>query len=182
MEYFLIQQDKRYANAPVLKEVFKTIDKRNICKEFCNRIARVTTFSVVPNKEINYLDFLDGQLLLVSTPLQNLFAKYQPDLLFKQVVLIDFENGHTETYWLPILERVACIGTGSKFNRDQSVLQRIVLKEAAIPDLSLFQLEGVTAPYVIVRLDLAESIMRRNFKGIKLTRLAKENLDEVKRK
>ena len=171
MEYFLMQQDTRYINTPILKNVFQTIDKKKLCPERSGELEEIITFQVVSNKDMNYIDLLDGQLLLVSAKLSALLAKYEPYLEFKTISLVDSDQGVHQLYYLPILPEVHCISTKSEFNLDRSLLKQIVLKETAIDDRSLFKLGGVATPYHIVRLDLAESILRRDFKGIKLTRL-----------
>jgi hypothetical protein len=171
MEYFLLQQDRRWINPPHLREVFNKIDKKAICLEKCNQIATEITFQVDSNNEMNYLDVLDGQLFIISSTLISLVTKYEPGMVLKTVSLIDFENGREETYWLPILEDIACLAPQSKLTIDKSILKKIVLQEATIPDLSIFRIAGVGKPYIVVRLDLAESIMRRDFQGIKLTQL-----------
>ena len=174
MEYFLLQQDTRYINVPVLKNVFQTIDKKKICLERNSELEEIMIFQVVSNQDMNYLDLIDGQLLLVSVELSALLAKYEPNLEFKTISLVDFEQGVNQLYYLPILSEVKCISAKSEFNLDRSFLKKVVLKEAEIDDRSIFKLGGVTTPYHVVRLDLAESICRRDFKGIKLTRLQLE--------
>jgi hypothetical protein len=171
MEYFLLQQDKRYINTPHLRDIFNKINKKSINLDKCNQIEAELTFQVDSNKDMNYLDLLGGQLFIVSSALMSLVAKYEPGMIFKTISLIDFENGRKETYWLPILADVACLAPQSELTIDKSFLKKIVLQEVAIPDLSIFRIAGVATPYIIVRLDLAESILRREFQGIKLTRL-----------
>lgn len=181
MEYFLVQQDRRYGHAPHLKDVFNTIDKRDLSRERCNRVPGEITFAVDSDPEMNYLDLLEGQLFMVSAKLRHLLSKYEPALVFKTISLIDYGNGRNEIYYLPILEEVDCIASQSEFNRDKSVLLKIVLNEKAIHDKPIFRLGGVATPYVVARLDLVESILRRDFEGISFTRLAVQNDYGVKR-
>jgi hypothetical protein len=182
VEYFLMRQDRRYGNTPHFKGVFSQFNMRDLCLERCNRIAEETTIEVEPNKGLQYLDLLDIQLFMVSTKLRKLLAMYEPELIFKRISIIDYSNGRNEIYWLPILEDVDCIAPQSEFNRDKSVLLKIALNEAAINDQSIFRLAGVATPYIVARLDLVESILRRDFEGIKFTRLEVQNAFGVKNK
>lgn len=172
MEYFLMTQDQRYGNTPYFKAVFSQIAPGDICLERCNRIPDETTLAIETNKGLQYLDLLDRQLFMVSTKLRKLLALYDPSMIFKRISTVNFCNGRNEIYWLPILEQVDCIAPQSEFNRDKSVLLKIVLNEEAIKDKPIFRLGGVATPYVVARLDLVESILRRDFEGITFMRLA----------
>lgn len=174
MEYFLMQQDKRYSHPPFILDVFNNIDKRHICKERFMNISPITVLYVKPDAENQYLDVLDRQMFLVSEEVKKLLEKYEPYLKFKIIALIDKENSKTTQYYLPILDKIDCLSEKSQLNLDRSVVKKIVLKEDNIGDKSIFKLDGVSTTYVIVRLDLAESILRRDFIGIKLTRVEVE--------
>lgn len=174
LEYFLLQQDRRYCNTPILKNVFNSIDKKDICIEKSSRIDDITSVFVESNKRMQYIDILDMQLFIVSEEMKALLEMYEPQMIFKTISMIDFNNQVNTLYYLPIIEEVDCISGKSVFNLDKSVLKKIVIKEENIADKSIFRLKGVDTPYIIIRLDLAESIMRRKFKGVKLTRLEKE--------
>jgi hypothetical protein len=171
-----MRQDRRYGNTPHFKGVFSQINIRDLCLERCNFIAAETTLTVEPNKDMQYLDLLDMQVFMVSAKLRKLLSLYEPEMIFKRISIVDYSNGHNEIYYLPILEDVNCIASQSEFNRDKSVLLKIVLNEAAIGDQPIFRLGGVATPYVVARLDLVESILRRDFEGISFKRLAVQNI------
>lgn len=176
-----MRQDQRYGNTPHFKEVFSQIAPQDLCPEQCNRIPAEMTLTIDTNKDLQYLDLLDLQVFMVSTKLKKLLAMYEPAMIFKRISTVNFYNGRNEIYWLPIFEAVDCIAPQSEFNRDKSVLHKIVLNETAINDKPIFRLGGVATPYVIARLDLVESILRRDFEGISFTRLAVQNDHGVKR-
>lgn len=169
MKYFLIKQDHRYINTPFILNLFERIDKRNISKEGARNIPPITVLYVKPNPDNQYTDILDRQLFLVSEKLKKLLEKYESFLEFKTMVLIDQENCKTIQYYLPIFDKIACLSEKSQLNLDKSVINKIILTESVIGDKSIFKIDGVTNTYIIIRLDIAESILRRDFKGITLT-------------
>ncbi|SNS15380.1 hypothetical protein SAMN05446037_100517 [Anaerovirgula multivorans] len=174
MEYFLIQQDKRYIHAPIILNLFNRIDRRHISKDSSTNIPRISVLYIKSNKNTQFIDLLDRQLFLLSDELKKLVEKYEPYLKFKIMQLIDAENSKTAQYHLPILDTIDCLSEKSELNRDKSIIKRAVLEEKKIEDKSIFKIGGVSSTYVAIRLDLAESILRRAFSGINLTRVEVE--------
>ncbi|MGL5085558.1 MAG: hypothetical protein ACRC68_07540, partial [Clostridium sp.] len=83
-----------------------------------------------------------------------------------QMVLLDAENGKSELYYLPALDRVDCLLEESKLNLDRSIIEKAVLDYEKIKDLSIFQIDNINSFYTVVRLDILESFLRRGAKGI----------------
>lgn len=66
MNYFLLKQDEEYTNAPVLINVFKGIDVRNINLLNAHKIDDILIFNVKCNENTEFLDILDRNLFLIS--------------------------------------------------------------------------------------------------------------------
>lgn len=126
--------------------------------------------------EENYdpLDFLDRQLLLFSDSLKETIKLYLPKLLYKKVLLVNVAQQLKEVYYLPIFDAVECLSTQCVMTPDKSVVKKLVLTEDAIRKYPLFQVKHKLETIIIARLDMAESIMRREFRGIKLQRVELE--------
>lgn len=171
MDYFLLKQDKRYKNVPVLKDVQKSIDFRNINLLNAHKIEDVTTLYVNGDENTSYLDVLDDKLYLISEDLQEILQKYAPAAIFKMVFLIDFDHDQQGNYYLPIFEEVEALSEESEFNLDKSVIKKLVLDAEKIKGKKIFKIKESDKTLIVVRLDVAESILRRDFEGICLERV-----------
>ena len=70
MEYFLLKQDERYTDTPILTEILKKIDIRNINTKRQEKIPETLIFHVKANKESVFTDVLDTQIYLISKELK----------------------------------------------------------------------------------------------------------------
>ena len=65
-DYFVLKQDERASDAPVLLDVRKQVDMRDLHRTGAHRIADTIIFQVKAEKESVFPDVLDGQLYLIS--------------------------------------------------------------------------------------------------------------------
>lgn len=93
---------------------------------------------------------------------------YQPDLQYRYFCLLDNQNQVHKFYYAPALEMVDCLSEESGCNLDKSVIRNVVLRKESIDGKDLFRIAGVKEPVVIVSLPMAESLLRRRPKGIRI--------------
>ncbi|MBC2580546.1 imm11 family protein [Clostridium sp. DJ247] len=174
MDYFLLKQDERYTDVPLLLDLMKKIDLRSINQMDAHKIEDTTLFYVRAEEESSFLDILDRQLYLVSDGLKKILEKYVPNTLFKMMILIDKKNERQENYFLPIFEEVEALSPNCEFNLDKSVIKKLVLDGEKIKGKKIFKIKESEKPMIVVRLDAAESILRRGFEGIRLEKIQVE--------
>lgn len=171
MDYFILRQDDRYTNVPMIEQLRSQIDTRHLHLSSAHLIPDTSIFYVKTDQETCYLDLLDRQIVLLSKSLKQLVDVYQPNYAAKLAVLIDMKKQQQHEYYLPIFQEISCLSPETVFHNDHKTIKRLVLQENLIPDLPIFQLKESEKPYIIVRLDLAESILRRGYTGIQLERI-----------
>lgn len=171
MNYYLLKQDVRYLNTPRLMNVFKKIDFRNINLVNAHKIQDIIIFNVNCDDETKYIDVLDTQLFLISESMKKTIEKYNSEIIFKVIPLIDLPHERQENYYLPIIEDINCLSEKSEFNLNKTVVKKIVLDNEKIKGKKIFKIKESQKPLIVVRLDVAESLLRRKFKGIYLERL-----------
>lgn len=174
MDYFLLKQDERYTNIPRLKDIFNTIDVRKINLLNSHKIDDIVVFYIKADKQTNFLDILDNQLFLISEEIGKILKKYDEDIIFKTIPLIDKVNKKQKNYYLPIFEEIEALSEKAEFNLNRSVVKKIILDKEKIQDKKIFKIKEVFKPLIVIRLDVAESLLRRNYKGISLERLQVE--------
>lgn len=84
---------------------------------------------------------------------------------------MDRENNALEYYYALTLPKIDCLSDESVSNLDRSVIKNIAVRADAITGQDIFRVIGVNCNVVIVSLAVAECLLRRKPKGIKLTRV-----------
>ncbi|WP_425448048.1 imm11 family protein [Dethiothermospora halolimnae] len=171
MEYFLLKQDKRYIHTPTYLDLIRKIDVRDINRLDCHKIKDPTIIHIKGDEKAEYLDILHRQIYIISEELKDLMGEYNSNIIFKTIALIDLENQVQQMYYLPIFEEVEALHEQCEFNLNKSVIKKLVLDKEKIGNRNIFVIKGAKEYLVVVRLDVAESILRRNFVGITLEKI-----------
>lgn len=176
MEYFRLETDKQWHGHIQIMNLQQSIDKRKIHLTMEKKIKDGLFFRIASEEE-RYPDVLDRDLFLISEQMKSVFSMYQSGIVFKNVSLVNLKNGHMLSYNMPLLQEVDCLSSESELNLDRSVIKKMVLMESKIGDHRIFRLKHGDSQIVIVRLDVAESILRRNFYGVSLRRIELEKIN-----
>jgi hypothetical protein len=174
MDYFLLKQDERYTNTPRIIDLFKKMDVRNINLLNAHKIEDIMIFKVNTSDRSEFLDILDNQLFLISKPMKEIIEKYDSGILFKTLALIDQLHNKQENYYLPIVEELDALSDNAELNLNKTVVKKLILNKEKINGKKIFKIRESSKPLIVVRLDVAESLLRRNFKGMKLERVEVE--------
>jgi len=168
LKYFLLETNKLYDTAPDIVDWYGKIDVRNIKTGSSHLLPKRLLLSIAPNPDTVFTDVICHPFLLVSSMVRDTIKLYEPNMVFKEIILLDGANELSSVYYLPILPEVDCLSGESELNLDRSVIKKAVISLPAVGDNSIFKIAGVTGNYIVVRLDLAESILRREARGIGL--------------
>lgn len=168
MRFFLIKPDKRFFNVPEIINWYQNSEAKLLLKEEYNQLPRRTLFGVRGDENTNYFDVLFHPFFLLSKTIQKIVSLYEPNLCYKEIIYLNQKMRHVEIYYLPILPKIDCLTSKSQFNLDHSKVTKAVICEKKVGDTTIFQLSEVKERQIIIRLDLAESLIRRNVKGFLL--------------
>lgn len=171
MDYFLLKQDERYTHIPTIINWTSEIDVRNLNLVNADKVKDATVLYVKTSENNNYLDILNHPFFLVSENMKNILEKYDPNIIFKIIALTDFNNSKQVIYYLPIFEEIEALSEAAEMNLNKTVVKKIILNEEKIKNKKVFKLKESSKAMIIIRLDVAESILRRDFDGIKLEKL-----------
>jgi len=171
-EYFIVRLDRdlRYViqplNLPDAKEL-KELDE-------------YAPFFVARQDVQEYSDYLEKQpyprntCRLVSDKMKRILEKYSPATFFKSLVFIDNVQMRQEVYWLMEPPVLAAISPHSQVERPglpSGRIRKLVLEREKVGSEAIFTLRDTLAPYLIVNLGVAESMLRRDAWGIQLERV-----------
>lgn len=115
-------------------------------------------------RDNEYPDYFERPIMLVSKGIKQVFSMYQEGIEFRLRVLNETESGKQVVYYSVNVPVIDCAKDGKKDNVYAS-LSDIVLDTRIIGFQRVFTVSGFPKN-LIVRLDVAESILRRSPYGV----------------
>jgi hypothetical protein len=179
MRYFMMKEDTMYANRPEILNWTKIIEARDLYKRDFSKIPKRIILEIKPNKDTDFLDIITLPFLLVSKKVYKLLQEFEPNLQYKEIILLDKKYGKAEEYFLPLIKTISCLTEKTEFNLDHSVLKRVFINRKKIGDKCIFAFDEGPKNLIVIRLDVAESILRRNRYGFMLTEVEYDLEKEV---
>ena len=169
MKYFLMQADPLYVDAPVVRDWSGKIDRSKIVPGLSYQVPSRMILNIYPNAYTTFTDVIDFPFLLLSKKCMDVVKVYEPQIISKQIILLDAENRNKQTYYLHILPHLDCLSEESVLSPDGSELREGVLDLSQIRSRGIFYISGLSHFYTVVRLDVLESMLKRGACGIKIT-------------
>jgi len=158
MDYFKMSQDRRVRGAaqPIDMDALHRLSKEEL------DAVPSLNYYISGSVGVSYPDYIDYPVKLVSEKLKKIMVKYQKDALMKTVVLIEKEKQRQKIYYYILPPQLDCAAENNNMAADDD---RLVLDQEKIGSSRIFQVVGKRQD-LIVRLDVAESILRRNPNGV----------------
>lgn len=166
MDYFIMKTDERLCKLPQM-QIPKELSPVGMTKE---KIKKIKTDSIVYVKEsyglnIDYADYLEKPVPFIANKFQKILQKYQQDILFHQVMLIEKETGQQKPYYLMLPPEITCADKEESQYDSMGNVQNFVLDMKKVGNRKIFLAQDY-GRQLLVRLDVAESILRREADGI----------------
>lgn len=160
MDYFWIRQDKRYCHTPVIQDFYSTFKRKDFVEESAARIPEKN--AVITNSLIalDYVDILDDQMFAVSQTVRDIFRMYEPSMEFKDFCFLNNTLNTYYCYFTPVLDVIPCL-------KGYETHTPVLIKERVM-DSSILRVQDAREEMVIIRLDVAESLLRRGVRKYKL--------------
>ena len=175
MRYFLLEQDERITDVPQVKDFFQKIDVRHINSNTADMIPERTLIYIQPYEFTVFPDVLCYPALLFTQEVKDVIKAFDEYIPYRQIVYLDAENESVQLYFMPLLHHFNCLSKNSEYvNESRTAYSKVVLKRAAFRDKCLFQVKNKTHRLVVIRLDLVECLLARDFKGFTLTEVGIE--------
>lgn len=171
MKYFLIEANRRISNMPQIISWYKKVDVRDVCLKNAHKLPARQLLFLESNSDTIFTDIISIPFFLVSAKIKQVIQMYDPNIILKEMVLLDKVYERVERYFLPIFVELECLHEDSEFNMNRSIIKKIVLNKKAIGENSIFRIANYEKQYIIGNLDIVESILRRNCIGLQLTEL-----------
>lgn len=175
MRYFLLKQDKRITDMPYPKDFHENIDVRDLSANRAGLVSARTLLQINPSEHTVFPDVICDPALLITREVKEVVKAYEEYMVYRQMIYLDSENELVQSYFMPMPELIDCLSDRSEYtNASRSEFSRLVLKRQPIRDHSLFKVKHRTQRLLVIRLDLAESLLTRDYKGFTLVEAATE--------
>jgi len=172
VDYFQLKQDQRFNNAPVISNIRDIIQKRS---EFSlknkNIINDLNVGFSRSAKPLIYADVLDTQLFMVTDEVKRVFECYDPTLIFKSICILNNLDNSNCLYHAPLFREVDCLVPEHKNMLIRRKAVRLAVFKELIEPYSIVKVQGIESDIVLIRLDVIESLMRRNITKWKAVRI-----------
>lgn len=165
MDYFMMQIDRHLRRLPQFRVPKELTDLEVIQKNKEKSVIPVIYVEGYSGLSIEYSDYIEKPIPLVSEKIYSILKKYQPNTFFKRVMLTEKKTGVQKPYHLilpPVLECADSLE--STYDRGGN-FQQLVLDIDCVQKARIFRIKGLHNQ-IAVRLDVAESILRRDVGGI----------------
>ena len=174
----MVSQDKRLINPPKLKlpKQLRGANHLNL-----NPYSEGSlTIVVEDNLHNEYPDYIEEPVMLISEKLKRIVGKYQRNITFNLVVLVERNRRHQEVYYMMGVPEIDCLVDDIELDA-MGNLKDFTLDEAKIGSNRIFRVKGHNKK-LIVRLDVAESLLRRDAAGITFEKLEDEEEFDANKK
>lgn len=160
MEYFMMQQDKRLNHLPIIRIPDGFSDREQWKDEITPLILYIEELGLT----YQYADYLLQPFPMIGERIQTVMEKYQRDLRFRRVILMHKKTGAQHNYYQISVPEIDCACT-EELGFSRKGEEELVLNLDRVKDAKIFRVKQLKEK-LFVRLDVAESILRREPEGI----------------
>lgn len=168
MKYFKLQNSPDLKYGPQLKNWYGKFDVRNISLDKYPKLPEQELFLLEPSNKLIFTDIILFPFLLVSPMIHEVIKMYRDTCYFRQIILLDQDQKKSEVYYLPVLREVSGIQFLGKTYEENTQVPYVEqhLKDPLIINNNIFWIKDSTKRHTIISLDIAESLLRRNVRGL----------------
>ncbi|WP_349948725.1 hypothetical protein ABFV83_10010 [Lacrimispora sp. BS-2] len=162
MKYFILTNGDKNP-FPQIINWSETIDVRKLTRDEYQKMPPFIQLNAKLGMDGIFPDVIVKPFLLLSRPAMEVTALYDSDIPFLFFVLFDTEKGECASYYCPVLEEEECLATQPVPGQREVILDR-----EKISGVPLFRVRTGTESAVVIRMDLAESLLEREATGLEL--------------
>lgn len=167
MRYFTLKQDRGYTNIPSPVSWFQKLGPGDAMKSVQNFPDR-EIFMVKTGDSPVFIDFMTEPMVMVTEKVKKCLQLYEPNMPFKEIVLLDSKKRMARNYFVPRFAELDCLTGRSEYTNWNYDLRYAELEVGKIRDKAVFTIKGPRKRNIVIRLDVAESLLRRGAKGFLL--------------
>lgn len=160
MKYFKVSVDTNYV-PPALVGWWGIIDKKTLSHKSAFQMPKNLIFQVEDHMQMVFTDIITFPCLLVSQTVMDVIKMYDVDISSVRIVLFDKSRKRSKIYYLPFLDTV-------EYHSDNVRVSLLSINKKHDEERAIMKTENDGKTEIIMRMDLVESILRRETIGIGL--------------
>lgn len=164
MKYFIVDVNENYI-APKLVDWYGIIDKKTLSRKKAYEMPKHLLFHIEKHMQMVFTDVLTVPCFMVSEMVRDVINKYVSSVWFLRIILYDNEQKRSMAYYIPYLEK---INYSEEKDTEKKNNHRVCVKKEDIKEKIIVEITAEDRSYVVMRMDLVESILRRETIGIGL--------------
>lgn len=169
MEYYIMSLDKRIKNKFILEQ-FPDGGSVEYDTSNADEVRPHTQLHTIESDKSSYPDVLEEPLYMVSQKVKDVLDLYDESTIYKRVSMVNLPRKKRTDYYVMLVDRIDCLHEEAEFYPDKSV-KRLVLDKEKIAEKAVFKIQGIGPAYMVVTLDIMESLLRRGCYGIRFTKV-----------
>ena len=170
MKYFVAEATPKYYQ-PELKNWYNILNPRLVSQCRYDEIPHSVAFKVESNPRTFVSDVISFPYFMITYEAEGIINKYDSAFRSCRIHLFDKENRSSKLLLLPLLEPMDCLTQDTIYNRNRSDVLQPVLSIRKTEGLQLLRPKGFSLKKTVIGLDLAESLLRRQIRGLSLTEI-----------
>lgn len=167
MKYFILNQDRNLESAVKIKE-FSDTQKIILSKEDKDKFVDGLVLHAKGDKDSIFPDLFEAPVFLISERMHKIFEWYENTIVYKTCMIINSEQDERGNYRVCVLDTLDALSNRTTYLKNGWV-DKIVLDSKKIGDYNIFLVKAGVDYYLIVSLDVIESLLKRGvFVGVKV--------------
>ena len=160
MKYFILKQDRNFGTGIKIND-FNDTQKLILKKEDEGKYINGMILHVNGKNDDIFPDLFEAPVLMISERMYEVFKWYENTIIYKTCMMINSKEDKRENYRVCILDKVEALSDKTKYLKNGWV-DKIVLDEKKIGDRNIFWIKAGIDYYLIVSLDVIESMLKRD--------------------
>ena len=173
----MLELDENYTPPNLIRGTEK-LNPRIMKKTRWYHMPKYMIFELRQDMQRVFTDIIFHPCFMVSETVRKVIMLYEPYLRYSSVIVADREKKSSSRYYIPVLEEVDCLTDNSRFNLDKSVIYHAQAEESRIRGKVLVRVSRINCTCILIRMDLAESILQRHTIGIGLKEIDMVNIQK----
>lgn len=162
LKYFILTNEEKNPLLQIMN-INQSIDVRKLNRKEYQTIPSYVLLNAKLGIDGIFPDIIEKPVFLLSRAAMEVTGLYDSNIPFLFFVLFDTDKGECASYFSPVLEEEDCLAQKPVPGQRELILDRS--KMGGIP---LFRIRTGTESAVIIRMDLAESLLKRGAIGLNL--------------
>ncbi len=162
VKYFSISVDDNYV-PPSPLGWWGVIDRKTLERKKRSQMQKHMLFQIESHMQMVFTDIIMFPCFLVSELVMNVIKKYDQFINFERIIFYDKSKKKSMIYYLPFLNKIELKKSSTHVKENVPVISREELGEYIIME-TIYD----DKTYIVMRIDLVESMLRRGVIGIGL--------------